>query len=98
MTEARTQRIARWLYRPANHRLLWIASSVVLLLTVAVQWWVPAHGHFGFDDLLGFNAVFGFVSCAAMVVVAKLLGYWLKRPEDYYRHEDPATQDEGAEP
>jgi multicomponent Na+:H+ antiporter subunit D len=42
------------------------------------------HGHFGADGWFGFGA-FGFLSCVAMVVFAKLLGLLVKRPESYYR-------------
>ena len=45
------------------------------------------HPHFGFVDWFAFNAVYGFLTCVAMVLVAKLLGFTLKRPDDYYDDE-----------
>jgi hypothetical protein len=36
------------------------------------------------DTRIGFFAWYGFVTCAAMVVGAKVLGIFLKRPDDYY--------------
>ena len=39
---------------------------------------------FGIEDSFGFFAWYGFVSCVGMIVFAKLLGLFLKRPEDYY--------------
>jgi hypothetical protein len=54
------------------------------LATVLVQLVLPVQGHFGLDGSFGFNAWFGFGSCAAMIVVAKLLGWLLKRPDHYY--------------
>ncbi|MBG57486.1 MAG: hypothetical protein CMK46_04265 [Porticoccus sp.] len=57
---------------------------MILAATVVVQLFASVHGHFGFDGWFGFNAAFGFVSCALMVVFAKLLGYLLKRPDNYY--------------
>lgn len=74
-----------WLVRPQTIRWLWIVSIVVLALTVIVQWWLPYKGYFGVDGWFGFAAGFGFLACVVMVLVAKLLGVLLKRPEDYYR-------------
>jgi len=73
-----------WLVRPATIRWLWRIFGVVLGLTVAAQWFIEPHGTFGVDGTFGFNAWFGFLACVAMVVVAKLLGYLVKRPESYY--------------
>ncbi len=87
MTESGAKTSTSWLYRPENRRKLWWGFAVVLAATVLVQAVVPVHGHFGFDGLFGFNALYGFLSCAAMVVVAKLLGLVLKRPEDYYNRD-----------
>ena len=42
-------------------------------------------GHFGFEDIPGWDALYGFGSCVAIIVVSKLLGkLWLMRREDYY--------------
>jgi hypothetical protein len=73
-----------WLYRRQNHKKLWWLFGIVLAATVVVQVAVHVHGHFGFDEWFGFNALYGFFSCALMVVFAKVLGFLLKRPEDYY--------------
>ncbi len=37
------------------------------------------------DGWFAFGAIYGFLSCLAMVLFAKVLGWWLKRPENYYR-------------
>ena len=36
------------------------------------------------DGWFGFAAAYGFLCCAAMVLVAKGLGVFLKRPDNYY--------------
>jgi len=79
-----------WLVRPSTIRLLWGVFIVILLATVAVQFATGSDGHFGIDDWIGFGAVYGFLSCLAMVLVAKGLGAFLKRPEDYYSKEPDA--------
>ena len=73
-----------WLTRPATIKKLWWGFSTVLALTIAVQLVIYVKGYFGVDGWFGFGAVFGFLSCLTMVLVAKGLGYVLKRNEDYY--------------
>jgi hypothetical protein len=77
-----------WLVRPGSIRLLWRVLWAVLALTVLAQLLIKVKGYFGVDDWIGFGAVFGFLSCLAMVLVAKFLGIFLKRKDDYYRVED----------
>lgn len=74
-----------WLARPSTIRLLWWVFSAVLALSVAAQLVIKVKGYFGVDDWPGFGAVYGFLACLAMVLVAKLLGFVLKRPADYYQ-------------
>ncbi|GIX22163.1 MAG: hypothetical protein KatS3mg121_0946 [Gammaproteobacteria bacterium] len=73
-----------WLTRPATIRRLWYAFGAVLAAVVAAQFFVHVHAVAGVDGLFGFHAAYGFLSCVAMVLAAKLLGVWLKRPDDYY--------------
>jgi sterol desaturase/sphingolipid hydroxylase (fatty acid hydroxylase superfamily) len=77
-----------WLVRPSSIRILWIVFSIVLALTVLAQVFIKIKGYFGVDDWFAFGAVYGFGSCLLMVVFAKLLGFVLKRDEDYYSEED----------
>jgi len=83
-----------WLVRPSTIRNLWIGSSIVLALTVLAQTVIYVKGYFGFDAWFGFGAVYGFASCLVMVLVAKLLGLVLKRPQNYY---DEEQQEPSAE-
>jgi hypothetical protein len=77
-----------WLARPTTIRLLWRVFAVVLALSVGAQLFFSVKGYFGIDGWLGFGAVYGFLSCLAMVLVAKLLGVFLKRPDNYYKGRD----------
>ncbi|EMG36538.1 hypothetical protein PCS_02550 [Desulfocurvibacter africanus PCS] len=70
--------------KPQNRRLLWILLWVTCGLTVILELVAHPEHHFGFADIFGFNALLGFVACAILIVVAKLLGFFLKKPEDYY--------------
>jgi sterol desaturase/sphingolipid hydroxylase (fatty acid hydroxylase superfamily) len=73
-----------WLARPGTIKLLWRIFIAVLVVLVAAQAFIYIKGYFGVDGWFGFGAVFGFLSCLAMVLVAKGLGFSLKRSEDYY--------------
>lgn len=73
-----------WLVRPATVRGLWWGGVILLALTIAAQFVVPFKGYFGIDGWLAFGAVFGFIACAALVLLAKALGILLKRSERYY--------------
>ncbi len=62
----------------------WVIFIVVLVITLGLQFFMHPHGHFKVDSWVFFNAVYGFLACAAIIVVSKWLGYVLKRPENYY--------------
>ncbi len=83
-TENNDQQAQHWLVRESTIRKLWIGGIALLALTVLVEIFIPTKGYFGVDDWPGFGAVFGFVVCLLMVLFAKLLGFFLKRSEDYY--------------
>jgi hypothetical protein len=59
--------------------------GALLLATVAAEPFVHHHPHFGLDGSFAFHAWYGFLTCCAMVLVAKLLvGKILSRPDDHY--------------
>lgn len=78
-----------FLYKPGVARTCAKLAIVVLLLTVVAEFFIPLHAHFSIADFFAFNVLFGFCGCAAMIVFAKLLGKFIKRPDTYYeRHDD----------
>ena len=77
-----------WLDKPRNVRFLWRAFLALLALTVLVELVVTLHPHFAVESVFGFHALYGFVACLAMIVVAKALGAVLKRPDTYYESPD----------
>ncbi|NBC34634.1 MAG: hypothetical protein GVY13_18315 [Alphaproteobacteria bacterium] len=58
----------------------------ILALLVVLDLIIPAkYDRLPWDGIGGFGAVYGFVSCVLIIVVAKALGNALLfRPEDYY--------------
>ncbi|AWB66435.1 hypothetical protein C2869_08340 [Saccharobesus litoralis] len=73
-----------WLVRAKTIKYLWIGFIVVLGITILAELFIHKHDYFGLDGSFGFFGWYGFITCVAMVVVAKLLGYVLKRKEEYY--------------
>ena len=78
-----------WLYREENRKKLWVIQGILLVLVVLPEFFVHHHPHFEdkgihIDASFGFFAWYGFLTCAAMVIGAKLLGFILKRKDDYY--------------
>ena len=70
--------------KPRNvNRFLYLfyASLVALLL---IDPFIHKHGAFGWEDAPGFFAAYGFVSCVALIFIAKLLRLWVRRGENYY--------------
>jgi hypothetical protein len=77
-----------WLVRPSSIRLLWRILWVVLALTVAADFFIKPKPYFSIEGWYGFAAGFGFLACVLMVLVAKALGVFLKRDQDYYRERE----------
>lgn len=80
----RKPRQQHWLAQPESIRRLWLVFVVVLALTLAAELGMDSHGYFGIDAMFGFNAWYGFLTCVAMIVFAKILGNVLKRGDDFY--------------
>jgi hypothetical protein len=74
----------RWLDRKTNikkiYKFVWILCGLLIL----IEPFVHKHATWEFDSLLGFYGVFGFVGCVALVLIAKVLRIFLKRPENFY--------------
>ncbi len=83
-----------WLERPGTIYWLWRGGFAVLALTVLADLFFVTHPHFVVDGVFGFFAAFGFFACLAMVLFAKFLGVFLKRPDSYY---DDAIDDDAGE-
>ena len=73
-----------WLARPENIRKLWVVFIAILALTVLAELAVVRHPYFDVEEVFGFGAWYGFLSCVVLVFFSKALGAILKRPDDYY--------------
>lgn len=75
---------SRWLDSKQNVTKVYWSVWIVCGLLLAVEPLVQKHGEFAFEEWFGFHGFFGFVACVLLVLAAKGLRVWLKRPEDYY--------------
>ena len=74
-------------------RRIWLMIFVVaLIISFAGDFLLSrgvGHGDFPWSHIPGFFALFGFITCVAIVIISKLIGhYWLQRKEDYYDRND----------
>jgi hypothetical protein len=67
-------------------RALYAACAVFLLLElVFVFHWADKDVHYGWEQMVGFQAAVGFLTCVVMVIVAKVaVRPLVSRDEDYY--------------
>ena len=61
--------------------------QVLLLICTAVvvaDFFYDKHGHYGVEKIVGFHALYGFVSCVLLVIVATAMRKVVMRDEDWY--------------
>ncbi len=76
-----------WLVRRKTIRRLWIAFIAILAVTALGDFVVHQPDNFGIESTFGFWSGYGSVTSAAMIVIAKGLGFLLKREDAYYDHD-----------
>lgn len=74
----------RFLDRPQNVRWVLRVLYLICIGLLAADWLVDRHVAHAVESLFGFYALYGFVSCWMLVIVAKQLRRMVKRREDYY--------------
>ena len=66
-------------------KLKWIFYAVLIIVFVADFLVERHHASFPWDSIPGFSAFYGFISCAAIIIISKIIGHaWLMKKEDYY--------------
>ena len=74
--------------KPENiKRLLRVFYSICVLL-VLLEFVIHRHIYHSWESLLGFYAIYGFIGCVVLVLVAKWMRTFLMRDEDYYDREE----------
>ena len=57
---------------------------VTLAILLGIDFFIVKHPDFAFDGVPNFFAVYGFISCVMLVLVAKVIRMLLMKGEDYY--------------
>ena len=73
-----------WLDERKNVDKVFYALCALCAVVVLSDLFYDKHGHFSFEEVIGFHAGFGFVAYVGLVLLAKQLRRVLKRDEDYY--------------
>jgi len=75
----------RWIENPGMLTRMWKIFVGIVVFLVAIDFFIPhEHTYLIFETIPGFNAVYGFVACTALVVFAKVLRKLCKRDMKYY--------------
>ena len=70
--------------KPETIKLLWVLLYAVCVFTLVPEFFLERPPHFAYDNYFGFFAALGFVACALLIIIAKGIGFFLKKNEDYY--------------
>ena len=65
-------------------RAFYVCLFVVALAELFVLLFLHPQTAFWWEEIPEFNALYGFLSCAILILVAKALGHGLKEEVDYY--------------
>jgi hypothetical protein len=67
-----------------NVRRLLIIFFISLVILLVVDFFIEKHAAFPWEGAVNFFAAYGFVSCVALIYIAKGLRRLVMRREDYY--------------
>lgn len=74
--------------KPENIKRLLHALYAICGLLVVLDFVIHRHILIDYEKIPAFYAIYGFVGCVVLVVVAKWMRTFLMRPEDYYTKEE----------
>ncbi|BBB26130.1 hypothetical protein [Amphritea japonica] len=73
-----------WFDKPENVRKMLRVFYVICGLLVLVDFIVHRHVYHDWENIPAFYAIYGFVGCVVLVLIAKEMRKFLMRGEDYY--------------
>ena len=73
--------------KPENvSRVIRLLAGICLILFI-LDFILDRHGKHPWEHMPGFYALYGLVGCVLLVIIAKWMRIFLKRPPDYYHRE-----------
>lgn len=77
-------RMMLWVDKPGSvNKIVWGLAALCLVLFL-LDFTYDSHGHFAVEAIPGAYGIYGFVMFTALILAAKALRFFIKRPEDYY--------------
>ncbi len=73
-----------WVDKPGSASKLFWALAVLCGVLFLLDFAFEHHGHFVIENWPGFFGIYGFVMFTLLILVAKALRFFIKRPEDFY--------------
>lgn len=70
--------------KPRNISIIMYSFYALCIILVALEFVVHRHIYLSFEKIPAFYAIYGFVACVVLVVVAKLMRLVVMRDEHYY--------------
>ena len=70
--------------KPSNVKIILYVFYTLCVILVALDFVVHRHIYLDFEEIPAFYAIYGFVACVVLVVLAKLMRLVLMRGEHYY--------------
>lgn len=74
--------------KPQNVKRLLRGFYVICAVLVALEFVVHRHTYHDWESLPAFYAIYGFIGCVVLVLVAKWMRTFLMRDEDYYDRDE----------
>jgi len=78
------ERKTGWFDKPENFKLFLRLFFAGLGLLLIVDFFLPKHGAFPWEETPCFFAAYGYISFVILVLAARVLRRFIKRDEDYY--------------
>lgn len=80
----RLGRMLLWVDKPGSANKIFRGLAIVCGLLFLADFTYEKHGYFDVENIPGFYGIYGFVMFTALILAAKALRIFIKRPEDYY--------------
>ncbi len=85
-------RMLMWVERPGGVEKIVYALYAVCAVLFLADFLYHKHIYVAIEGFPGFYALYGFFMCAALVICARGMRLFLKRPEDYYAPKDVESE------
>jgi len=73
-----------WVDKPGSANKIFWGLAIACAAVFAAGFTYDKHGHFEVENYSGFFAAYGFIMFTLLILAAKALRVFIKRPEDYY--------------